>query len=152
MSRMVCSEHIFFSLFFFLVHEILTAHLFSSSSSLLSFLSRSPFQSSPTATRENLILSLATHVPSAQPVSSKIKTPFQVLRAKHVQLDTTAPSQALRRAPISVASNPLTARTTSTIMSLSLIASAVLAAPPVSVPLISHKFKQNLVGSNAPTI
>ena len=37
-------------------------------------------------------------------------------------------------------------------MSLSLIVSAVLSAPPVSVPLILHKSKQNLVGSSAPTI
>jgi len=137
-----------FFLFSFLVHEILPEPFCFSSSSL----SRSPFQSSPTVTRENSIQSLAIHVPSAQLDSSKIKTPTQVPRAKHVRLDTTATLTVPLPALISVASNPLTARTTSTIMSLSLIASAVLAARPVSVPLILHKSKQNLVGSSAPTI
>ena len=104
------------------------------------------------ATRVSSIPTPAVHAPSAPQDSSKIKTPTQVPRAKHVQLDTTATLTVPLPAPISVASNPLTARTTSTIMSLSLIASAVLAARPVSVPLILHKSKQNLDGSSVPII
>ena len=65
------------------------------------------------ATKESSIPTPASLVQNAPQDSSKIKTPSQVLRAKHVQQVTTAPSQVPRRAPILVASNPKTARTTS---------------------------------------
>ena len=76
----------------------------------------------------------------------------QQRRAKVVQLDGIKRTRENPRAKILVAPNPKIARTTSISTRPFVTASAVLAAPPVSVPLISHKSKQNLVGSNVPTI
>jgi len=149
MSSMV-RTYFFPLLLIFLVHQI-NASIFLSS--LLVFLSRSPFQSHPTVTRENLILSVpAKHVPSAQPASFKTKTPTQVFRAKCAREDTTVSLTVPRPALISAASNPLIARTTSTLTRPFVTASVVLVAPLVSVPLILHKSKQNLDGSSVPTI
>ena len=98
------------------------------------------------------MLYLAKRVSSAHPASSKIKAPFQVFRAKHVQQVTTALSRAPRPAPILVSSNLPIARTTS---SLTLPFVNVCDAHPVHhalVPSHGHKSKQNLVGSNVQTI
>ena len=103
-------------------------------------------------TRGNSTLLLAIHVPSAQPASFKTKTPTQVFRAKRARQDTTAFLMVPRLAPISVTSNPPIARMTSISTLPFVTASAVLSAPPVSVPLNFYKSKQNLVGSNVPII
>ena len=105
MSSMVRRDIFFFFFLFFLFMK-LTLHL----PFLTYFLSCSPISLLPIATRENLILPLDRHVPSAQPASSNSKILTQVFRAKRVRQDTTAPSPAPRRALILVASNPKIAK------------------------------------------
>ena len=56
-----------------------------------------------TATRESPTPTLAVDAQNAHRDSSKIKAPFQALRAKIVQQDTTTPSMVPRRALILVA-------------------------------------------------
>ena len=77
----------------------------------LSLLSSFLHLSTTSATKESSIPTPASLAKNAQQDASKIKTASQVLRAKHVQQVTTAPSQVPRRALISVASNHLIART-----------------------------------------
>jgi len=76
----------------------------------------------------------------------------QQRRAKVVRLDGIKRARENPRAKISVVSNPPIARTTSISTRPFVTASVVLSAPLVSVPLILHKSKQNLVGSSVPTI
>ena len=139
---------LFFSFLFFLLMK-LTLRL-----SLFHFFYRvPPFQLSlQTVTKGNLILPLAKHVPSVQQASSNNKILTQVFRAWRARQDFPSHLKAPRPAPISAASNPPTARTTSTSTRPFATASVVLSAPPVSVPLILHKSKQNLDGSSVPII
>ena len=76
----------------------------------------------------------------------------QPRRAHVARLDGRKRTRENPRAKILAASSLKIARTTSTSTLPLATASAVLLAPHVSVPLILHKSKQNLVGSSAPTI
>ena len=113
---------------------------------------------SATATKENTTLSLVRHVPSARPVSSKIKAPNQVLRVKSAQQDTTASSQVPPPALTSVASNPPIASMTSTLtprffklmVNHLVIASSVLSVAPASVPSTAQVFVHSLAGGKYP--
>ena len=110
-------------------------------------------QFAETAQKENLVSSIQEQESAIYVLLVTFNQRRRPPRRAHVaRLDGRKRARENHRAKILAASNPLIARTTSTSTLPFVTASAVLLAPPVSVPLILHKSKQNLVGSSAPTI